>query len=146
MPMMPSAVGGRKMTDLTYRLTRSAFHSGKAIRPMILVAHMITSKMSFSQKRQRHNSCSQRTIIFCMDSLNGNHRSALVRINEYLQEAAKDKKGVLDPHQAKIQKVMMPKQPNSYDCGLYMLHFAQCFVSNPEKYIGSIFVSISFSP
>lgn len=78
-----------------------------------------------------------------MDSLNGNHPRALSRLNEYLQEEAKDKKGIANPSPAKTRKATMPIQPNHCDCGLYLLHFAQSFVADPEKYIAAIFVSIS---
>ncbi|KAL5482575.1 hypothetical protein ACEPAI_9169 [Sanghuangporus weigelae] len=79
-----------------------------------------------------------RTIIFCMDSLNGGHPKAMTRLSEYLQEEAKDKKGIANPSPAKTRKATMPIQPNHCDCGLYLLHFAQSFVADPQKYTAAI--------
>ncbi|KAL5524466.1 hypothetical protein ACEPAF_9606 [Sanghuangporus sanghuang] len=82
-----------------------------------------------------------RTIIFCMDSLNGGHPKAMTRLSEYLQEEAKDKKGIANPSPAKTRKATMPIQPNHCDCGLYLLHFAQSFVADPDKYLAAIFLT-----
>ena len=76
-----------------------------------------------------------------MDSLGNAHPKALSRLNEYLQEEAKDKKGVSNPSSALMKKALVPAQPNFCDCGLYLLHFAQTFISDPEKYRAAIFVS-----
>ena len=35
----------------------------------------------------------------------------------------------------------MPSQPNSWDCGIYLLHLAQTFMSNPVHYRSMILVS-----
>ncbi|KAL5519967.1 hypothetical protein ACEPAG_1627 [Sanghuangporus baumii] len=97
-------------------------------------------------QKQEHNERSDdvevtdypRTIIFCMDSLNGGHPKAMTRLSEYLQEEAKDKKGIANPSPAKTRKATMPIQPNHCDCGLYLLHFAQSFVADPQKYTAAI--------
>ncbi|EJC97929.1 uncharacterized protein FOMMEDRAFT_171324 [Fomitiporia mediterranea MF3/22] len=82
-----------------------------------------------------------RTIIFCMDSLGSAHPRALSRLNEYLQEEAKDKKGIQNPSTALTKKALVPVQPNFCDCGLYLLHFAQTFMTDPKKYKEVIFAS-----
>lgn len=38
--------------------------------------------------------------------------------------------------------IQVPVQPNMCDCGLYLLHFVETFVSNPEKYRHIILVSL----
>jgi hypothetical protein len=39
----------------------------------------------------------------------------------------------------------VPHQPNSYDCGIYLLHFVQTFMSDAKKYANVILVCSAFS-
>ena len=34
----------------------------------------------------------------------------------------------------------VPLQPNSYDCGIYLLHFVETFMNDPIKYADTILV------
>ena len=34
----------------------------------------------------------------------------------------------------------VPIQPNTYDCGVYLLHFAKTFMTDPKKYAKMIMV------
>jgi len=47
---------------------------------------------------------------------------------------------VLLPVPAVKPGTQMPLQPNSYDCGIYLLHFVQTFMSDPIKYANIIIV------
>ncbi|KAH9480523.1 Ubiquitin-like-specific protease 2 [Psilocybe cubensis] len=80
----------------------------------------------------------EETFIFIMDSLGTKHRQAVNKLTAYLKLEAKDKKGVSDAGTAKSKLASVPVQPNFCDCGVYLLHFAQTFMSNPVKYSQSI--------
>lgn len=86
-----------------------------------------------------------RTWIFGFDSLGSKHPAALKRLNAYLREEAADKKGISDPDDALAKMALPLYQPNFCDCGLYLLHFATTFLSDPEKYTKVAAVSIFLS-
>ena len=73
-----------------------------------------------------------------LDTFADKHSGALGLLNTYLQEEAKDKKAVMNT--AKVQRVSNNplRQPNMVDCGLYLLHFAKTFLSDPEKYLKTL--------
>ncbi|KAI5119191.1 hypothetical protein M0805_004446 [Coniferiporia weirii] len=75
-----------------------------------------------------------RTWIFSLDSLGSRHPGALNKLNQYLRAEAKDKKDNDNPSDAFTKTALVPAQPNFCDCGLYLLHFAKTFMSDPEKY------------
>ncbi|KAF8881125.1 hypothetical protein BD779DRAFT_1675609 [Infundibulicybe gibba] len=79
------------------------------------------------------------TYILTLDSMNWGHPSVVTNLTQYLRKEAAAKglrwRGSACP-QAK--KAMVPSQGNSYDCGVYLLHFAKVFMSDPEKYYGLI--------
>lgn len=77
----------------------------------------------------------RRTWIFCFDSLGSKHPRALKKLNDYLRAEAEDKKGVKDADHALTKMALPLYQPNFCDCGLYLLHFATTFLSDPEKYM-----------
>ncbi len=41
--------------------------------------------------------------------------------------------GIMDIHR-KLTIVQVPQQRNSYDCGIFLLHFAEIFMSEPSRY------------
>ena len=61
------------------------------------------------------------------------HSGALELLNTYLREEAKDKKAVINTASAQRVSKNPLRQPNLVDCGLYILHFAKTFLSDPEK-------------
>ncbi|KAF5315073.1 hypothetical protein D9619_007290 [Psilocybe cf. subviscida] len=77
-----------------------------------------------------------RTVIFTLDSLGTSHRAAITKLSGYLQREAEDKKGITNAGQAEGKQASVPAQPNFCDCGLYLIHFAQTFISDPVKYYG----------
>lgn len=78
--------------------------------------------------------------VFVFDSVRASHTSAKNVLRDYLRLEALDKGHV--PPETDIRTlgdvvhvdVRVPEQPNSSDCGIYMLHFFECFFSDPEYY------------
>ncbi|PBK62408.1 cysteine proteinase [Armillaria solidipes] len=87
--------------------------------------------------------------IFTLDSLSSEHQDTLTALSNFLVLEASDKKGVqttrqpitqsasvsviMDTHR-KLTIVQVPRQRNSYDCGIYLIHFAETFMSEPSRY------------
>lgn len=82
-----------------------------------------------------------RTLIFTFDSLGSDHKAAVRTLSKYLQLEAKDKKGRENTSEAMGRPAFVPYQPNYCDCGIYVLHFVQRFMSDPEMYTRLILVS-----
>jgi len=76
----------------------------------------------------------RKTYIFTFDSLGTNHPHAIKKLGQYLRMEAKDKKGIANAGLAAGKTVFVPVQPNFCDCGVYLLHFAQTFLTDPAKY------------
>jgi len=99
-----------------------------------------------------------RTYVFTFDSLGGRHPQAVKKLASYLKMEAKDKKNIdetgvvlgktalvrlvrpskkipLNPAEKKV-----PSQGNFCDCGIYLLHFAQTFLSDAKNYANVILV------
>ena len=101
------------------------------------------------------------TYIFTFDSLGGSHRLAVERLSSYLRMEAKSKKGsevTSEVHSMAASVCFMsflvllltpcpqvPQQPNDCDCGIYLIHFAQTFLSDPEKYANIILAWCTYS-
>jgi len=98
-----------------------------------------------------------RTYIFSFDSLGVKRGKAVEKLTRYLEMEAKYKKGVdvpgkVDGKTALVRFLLLfpvpaikpgtqvPLQPNSYDCGIYLLHFVETFMSDPIKYANTILV------
>lgn len=77
-----------------------------------------------------------------MDSLGARHPQAIRLLSQYLHMEAKDKKGFDNPSGTKGKQALVPFQPNHCDCGLYLLHFARTFISDPDRYKEVICVSL----
>ncbi|KNZ80894.1 Ubiquitin-like-specific protease 2 [Termitomyces sp. J132] len=75
-----------------------------------------------------------RTYIFTFDSLGTERLPAIDRLSRYLKQEAQDKLMRSDTSDAVGFKAQVPVQPNFYDCGLYLLHFAETFMSDPDHY------------
>ncbi|KAK7048538.1 hypothetical protein R3P38DRAFT_2606333 [Favolaschia claudopus] len=76
------------------------------------------------------------TYVFVLDSLGGRHTRVYNVLGTYLQLEAQEKKGIpLDMSSRAVGKqALVPHQPNFCDCGIYLLHLAQTFMSDPERY------------
>ncbi|KAF5382633.1 hypothetical protein D9615_003013 [Tricholomella constricta] len=74
------------------------------------------------------------TYIFTFDSLGSRHPQAIKLLSRYLKKEAQDKLNKTDLSDAVGKQALVPVQPNFCDCGLYLLHFAETFMSDPERY------------
>ncbi|GAA5927358.1 hypothetical protein JCM3775_002525 [Rhodotorula graminis] len=75
--------------------------------------------------------------ILTFDSLGAPHKQVANRVRDYLVREAASKRGLTEtsPDEVKVLKVDVPQQPNSCDCGLYLLHFVETFFKNPQLYL-----------
>ncbi|WWD22107.1 hypothetical protein CI109_106596 [Kwoniella shandongensis] len=72
------------------------------------------------------------TWIITFDSLGGSHKSVGRTLNLWLQYEARDKRGVdIAAKAAEYWEGRVPQQPNFYDCGLYVVHYAQQLLMQP---------------
>ena len=88
-------------------------------------------KMSINQTR-----------ILTFDSLGSDHKAVVKTLGKYLQLEAKDKKDLDKSPEVIGYEVFVPQQPNSYDCGVYLLHFVKRFMLSPEKFIHLTLVKV----
>ncbi|KIM43367.1 hypothetical protein M413DRAFT_26515 [Hebeloma cylindrosporum] len=79
-----------------------------------------------------------RTYIFTLDSLGTRHPRAITKLATYLKLEAKDKKGIPNASLAQGKMASVPTQPNFCDCGVYLIHFVQTFMTDPKRYCRSI--------
>jgi len=70
--------------------------------------------------------------ILTLDSLGGTHPAQVQLMKAFLEEeehkAAEVGAGPRSPY--KSRQVLVPKQSNGFDCGVFTLHFAEKFVSS----------------
>ncbi|KAJ6508506.1 hypothetical protein C8R45DRAFT_445354 [Mycena sanguinolenta] len=80
------------------------------------------------------------THVFILDSLGGRHLRVCNVLNQYLQLEAREKQGIAIENSRKSvgKQAQVPQQPNFCDCGIYLLHLAQTFISDPEHYFALI--------
>ncbi|KAG6330376.1 hypothetical protein ID866_8713 [Astraeus odoratus] len=74
------------------------------------------------------------TYIFTLDSLGSKHVQAIRVLKNYLAREAKDKRGFDEVRDAIGKQVHVPAQPNTWDCGIYLLHLTKVFMSSPEHH------------
>lgn len=83
--------------------------------------------------------------IFLLDSLGNRHPKALQCLQQYLQAEAKERMG-LDIDQDGCKPInqygKVPRQRNYCDCGVYLLHYVELFLSDPQKYLTLLAVSV----
>ncbi|KAG1745863.1 uncharacterized protein EDB91DRAFT_1119149 [Suillus paluster] len=75
-----------------------------------------------------------RTWIFTLDSLGSRHVQAQRVLKYWLKAEAQDKRQYDEVRTAEVKFAQVPSQPNFADCGIYLLHFAKTFLSNPVHY------------
>ncbi|KAJ7132990.1 hypothetical protein C8R46DRAFT_1140271 [Mycena filopes] len=80
------------------------------------------------------------TYVFTLDSLGSRHPKVINVLGQYLQFEALEKKGIpIEESSKPIGKAaLVPHQPNFCDCGIYLLHLAQTFISDPLRYFNLI--------
>ncbi|KAI9304548.1 hypothetical protein BJ944DRAFT_163374, partial [Cunninghamella echinulata] len=86
----------------------------------------------------------KKSTIYVLDSLHGKHTKCIKNIIKYLRMEAKHKRDVdLESFINPVTEYpLVPRQKNYYDCGIYILHFAELFTLNPQKFIEALNVSI----
>ncbi|GAA5836252.1 hypothetical protein JCM11251_001442 [Rhodosporidiobolus azoricus] len=96
---------------------------------------ILQSVQQVAQNPQKDNEC----YILMFDSLEATHEPAVKHLRHYLVSEAKSKLKKKDDQVAAPEPdeifridVKVPKQPNYCDCGLYLLHFVETFLANPE--------------
>ncbi|GAA6059135.1 hypothetical protein JCM10212_003882 [Sporobolomyces blumeae] len=85
-------------------------------------------------------SATDRCWIFTFDSLGSDHGAAVTKLRNYLDMEAKTKMGLqwTAAHLVQGIAVTVPQQTNFCDCGLYILHFVETFLANPDAMISWI--------
>ncbi|KAJ6525275.1 hypothetical protein DFH09DRAFT_996177 [Mycena vulgaris] len=80
------------------------------------------------------------TYVFTLDSLGSRHPKVVNVLSQYLQFEARERKNIpLDLSSKAVGKMaLVPHQPNLSDAGIYLLHFAQTFISAPLHYYNLI--------
>ncbi|KIK94059.1 hypothetical protein PAXRUDRAFT_828393 [Paxillus rubicundulus Ve08.2h10] len=74
------------------------------------------------------------TYIFTLDSLGTRHPQAIRVLKQYLEREAKDKRNFDEVRDAVGKQVQVPVQPNTWDCGVYLLHFVKVFMRATEEF------------
>lgn len=79
--------------------------------------------------------------VFVFDSVRTSHASVKTVLRDYLRLEARDKGHVAPDIDVRNLgdmvhiDVRVPEQPNSSDCGIYLLHFFERFFSNPTYFV-----------
>ncbi|KAF8442853.1 hypothetical protein L210DRAFT_3476959 [Boletus edulis BED1] len=78
------------------------------------------------------------TYIFTLDSLGTRHPQAIKVLKQYLEREAKDKFNFDEVRVAVGKQVQVPVQPNTWDCGIYLLNFVKVLMSAPSEFVDQI--------
>jgi hypothetical protein len=84
--------------------------------------------------------------IMVLDSLGGSHSTAVSKIRSYLTFEHMEKKNL--PRTFGKEKMgekhpPIPLQPNSCDCGLFLLHYVELIFKDPEMFLGAMLPDLS---
>lgn len=151
-PALPSPTPPDRLLELQTGIPASSFYgplnSKKGVRKLAAdQSVVILDSEDENDKRQEAEvdnmlreeppESSQRpsqTYILTLDSLGSRHTQVVKVLKTYLGREAKDKKGFDEIREAVGKQVQVPVQPNTWDCGVYLLHLTKVFMSNPEHY------------
>ncbi|KAJ7625371.1 hypothetical protein DFH06DRAFT_1481403 [Mycena polygramma] len=89
-----------------------------------------------SEVYEEHDDGQPSTYIFTLDSLGCRHPRVVNVLGQYLKHEAQERKEIpLEMSRKAIGKAaLVPHQPNLYDSGIYLLHLAETFISDPSRY------------
>ncbi|KAL8277595.1 hypothetical protein RQP46_010027 [Phenoliferia psychrophenolica] len=82
--------------------------------------------------------------IFTFDSLGGQHKAVEKKLKQYLRDEAENKKGKtidelsMGPETVICDSAHVPQQNNFCDCGLYLLHYVEHFLADPDVVVHRI--------
>jgi Ulp1 family protease len=80
-------------------------------------------------------------VIIIFDSLGLTHPNVFKALREYVVDEAREKRNLdLDPSDLYGVRAKVPIQSNYADCGVYLLHYVQRFLREPERYLPDILV------
>ncbi|KAG8710565.1 hypothetical protein FRC08_016995 [Ceratobasidium sp. 394] len=90
-------------------------------------------------EEQKASAYAQKCWILIFDSLAGRHDNTVRVLREYIQAEAQKKHGKLvETKNAQLSRgliedrhLTVPRQPNGWDCGIYLLHHVETFIENP---------------
>lgn len=119
----------RVSPPLFTRVTRRSTHSYTLAEP----ASPPPSASSRSRKVDIEDDC----VVFVLDSFKSRSYTAVNRnMKEYICEEAMDKLGVtIEKSRIILKQVDVPQQNNFCDCGVYLIHYVQQFMSNPFRVV-----------
>ncbi|KAG9070697.1 hypothetical protein KI688_008236 [Linnemannia hyalina] len=84
----------------------------------------------------------EKPYILCLDSLGGTHPTVFKVLRSYLQQELSARKGLemalTTKEIAGKYSSRCPKQENLWDCGVYLLHYAEVFLRNPSGLLDGI--------
>ncbi|TFK73611.1 cysteine proteinase [Pluteus cervinus] len=113
---------------------------GKGKAPENTVAYMDVDPLTEEEEVEATDPspAKPKTYIFTLDSLGSAHPKAIKVLSKYLGLEAKDKLNVEKYSDAVGKQAHVPFQPNYCDCGIYLLHFVETFMSDPAGYCTKI--------
>ncbi len=84
--------------------------------------------------------------IMVLDSLGGTHSTAISKIRTYLSFEHMEKKDLpmtFSKEKMSEKHPPIPTQPNSTDCGLFLLHYVELIFRDPEVFLGAMLPDLS---
>ncbi|KAF9275442.1 hypothetical protein BGZ68_010780 [Mortierella alpina] len=94
------------------------------------------------QKPGSHIDAEEKTYILCLDSLGGTHQAVFKVLRSFLQHELLTRKGIDKPLTTKEvtgkYSSKCPRQENLWDCGVYLLHYAEVFMRNPSMLLDAV--------
>ncbi|EJT98630.1 hypothetical protein DACRYDRAFT_24240 [Dacryopinax primogenitus] len=76
-----------------------------------------------------------KTYIFTFDSLGGSHKTTCRQLSKYLIAEAREEKNWTNAREATGETAKVPYQQNFCGSALFVLHFVDKFMQDPEKFI-----------
>lgn len=83
-----------------------------------------------------------RPIMFVLDSLGGTSKTSMTHLTKYLLKEATYRRNVnpVDFVRPMLYTSNVPKQDNSCDCGVFLLHFVDQFLNSPRQFVNILLV------
>ncbi|KAG2155898.1 uncharacterized protein EDB93DRAFT_1128735 [Suillus bovinus] len=164
-PSAPSSKPPSRMTGIStahfYGASAKSKGKQKAVEPAVVTDSEEEDELNEDEKHEREvdamldvqpsfatqtSNDPLNTWIFTLDSLGSRHPQAQKVLRHWLKAEAKDKQQLDEVRLAEVKLAQVPSQPNFADCGVYLLHFAKTFLSNPVYYFNLIHQSKKVCP
>ncbi|KAF9960473.1 hypothetical protein BGZ72_006855 [Mortierella alpina] len=102
----------------------------------------VSKAKTTSQKPGSHIDAEEKTYILCLDSLGGTHQTVFKVLRSFLQQELLARKGIDKPLTTKEvtgkYSSKCPRQENLWDCGVYLLHYAEVFMRSPGVLLDAV--------